>query len=130
MSERKDKTEASWPYFFGTFFGFLPALVLFLIRKDQPRTRANAAQVLNLEIGLLVFQMIGMFFWFIGIASLVATVDETTTSAPPGFGVLGLIWLAMMGLVFFRIALYIWLGIKASKGEDKTLRFVPKLIKP
>ena len=98
---------------------------MFFSKKDQPRTRSNSAQVLNIEIVLLGFQLVGMFIWFAGFASAVATIDENTTELPASFGLFFVVWGVMFAIFAVRIVVYLWLGIAATKGVDKTLRFVP-----
>ena len=83
-----------------------------------------------MEIVLLVVQLGGMFIWFAGFASTFATIDENTTELPVSFGLFFLVWVGMFALFVARIVVYLWLGIAATKGVDKTLRFVPKLVKP
>ena len=125
-----DNNEAAWPYWGALLLGFLPALILFFTKKDQPRTRANSAQVLNIEIVLTGIQLVGMFTWFAGFASALATIDENTTELPTSFGLFLLVWVVFFAIFAARLVVFIWLGVAATKGVDKTLRFVPKLIKP
>ena len=109
-----DNNEAAWPYWGALLLGFLPALILFFSKKDQPRTRSNSAQVLNIEIVLLGIQLVGMGVWFAGFASAIATIDENTTEIPASVGLFLLVWVAFFAIFVARIVLYIWLGIALS----------------
>ena len=129
-SSRADKDEAAWPYWGALIFGFFPALILFFAKKDQPRTRSNSAQVLNIEIVVFAVQMAAMFIGFAGFGATIAAIDENPAETLSFFGLFFLVSGVSMALLFAKFCLYLWLGIAASKGVDKSLRFAPKLIKP
>jgi len=129
----EDDSQAAFPYIFGIFFAFLPALILYLTKKDHPRVRFHSAQVLNTEILLFGLHFLGMAVWFVGIfATIFAAGTEAgpATGIPAGFGLLLLIWIGIFSLVFVRVGLYIWLAVSTSRGEDKALRYIPTLVKP
>ena len=69
----------------GIFFGFVPALIIYVIYKDRdPFVRRHATQALNFQIiiaiayivsSILIFVIIGIFtFIAAGIASLVFSI--------------------------------------------------------
>lgn len=69
----------------GIFFGFVPALIIYVIYKDRdPFVRRHATQALNFQIiiaiayfasFILTFLIIGIFTWIAaGIASLVFSI--------------------------------------------------------
>lgn len=127
-AQSDENTLAPLPYFLGIFLGFLPALVLYFIRKDAPRVRFNSAQVLNLELVLFVIQVVGMGIWTVGIVSEVTRSDGADPSFAPG--AFFLVWLVLFLLVLLRMGLYLWLGILAHRGEDRRISWIPRIIKP
>lgn len=90
----------------GIFFGFVPALVIYLIYKDRdPFIRRHSAQALN-------FQIVATIAYAISWVLLVVLI--------------GLLLLPAVGiavLVFSILA-----AIAANKGEDYTYPLVPQMI--
>jgi len=90
----------------GIFFGFIPALVIFLIYRDRdPFVRRHATQALNFQIIATIAYVISWTLLFIFIGALL----------------LPLVGLAV--LVFSIIA-----AIAANKGEDYTYPMVPQMV--
>lgn len=90
----------------GIFFSFIPALVVWLLKKDDSAyIAAEAKEALNFQITLLLAQLAA----YVLIVVLV------------GFLLLGLIWL--WNIVFCIIA-----AISSSKGEHYRYPFTLRLI--
>lgn len=77
----------------GIFFGFIPSLIVYLIRKDQPGpVLDNAREALNWQITALIgyivsmvlsIILIGLFlFWIIILCNLVLCIIATVKSSP------------------------------------------------
>lgn len=128
-----DESLAMLPYVLGLFFGFIPALIMFFVKKDNPRVRFHSAQVLNFEIAYFLVHLIAMGLWVVallGAFALSSSGAEPGDGSPAVFGLFLVVWLAMIALSFVRMGIYIWLAVKTSGGEDRTLRYVPQLVKP
>ena len=72
----------------GIFFGFIPALIVYLVKKDSPGwVLDNAREALNWQITVLIagvvcfilaFLLIGIFlFWILMLANLIFSIIAT-----------------------------------------------------
>jgi uncharacterized Tic20 family protein len=101
-----DKNIATITHLGGILFSFIPALVVWLLKKDDSEfIAAQAREALNFQITLLVAQFIAYVLVFILV----------------GFLLLGLIW--AFNIVFCIIA-----AISSSKGEYYRYPFTLRLI--
>lgn len=90
----------------GTIFSFIPALIVWLLKKDDsPYIADQAREALNFQITVLIAQVISSILIVILI----------------GFVLMGIIWLA-------NIILCIIAAIAASKGEYYRYPFALRLI--
>lgn len=86
------------------FFWFIPALVMFLIKKDDDFVYRNSVELLNFEITLTIAYFVLTFIPIIG-------------------------WLAMMGIAIAALVLLVMGALKAQNGEPVTFPFSMGLIK-
>ena len=90
-----EKNIATITHLGGILFSFIPALIVFLLKKDDSEfIRVQAREALNFQITLLLAQFVAYVLVFILV----------------GFLLLGLIWL-------FNIVICIIAAISSSKGE-------------
>jgi uncharacterized Tic20 family protein len=90
----------------GTIFSFIPALIVWLLKKDDsPYIADQAREALNFQITVLIAQVISSILIVILI----------------GFVLMGIIWLA-------NILLCIIAAVAASKGEYYRYPFALRLI--
>ena len=90
----------------GTIFSFIPALIVWLLKKDDSAYIADQArEALNFQITVLIAQVISSILIVILI----------------GFVLMGIIWLA--NIIFCIIA-----AVAASKGEYYRYPFALRLI--
>ncbi|MCR2783317.1 MULTISPECIES: DUF4870 domain-containing protein [unclassified Microbacterium] len=106
MSPADEKMWATLVHIGGVFFGFLPALIGYLILRDRgPFVRAHTAQALNFQLTVLIGLVAGGILVFLLI------------------GVLVLIVVAVLDVVYSIIA-----GVKAGQGQwyryPMTIQFV------
>lgn len=101
-----DKNIATITHLGGILFSFIPALIVWLLKKeDSEYIAAQAKEALNFQITLLLAQFVAYVLVFILL----------------GFILLGLIWL-------FNIVFCIMAAISSSKGEDCRYPFTLRLI--
>jgi hypothetical protein len=101
-----DKNIATITHLGGILFSFIPALIVWLLKKDDSEyIAAQAREALNFQITLLLAQFIAYILVFILV----------------GFLLLGLIWL-------FNIVFCIIAAISTSKGENYRYPFTLRLI--
>jgi uncharacterized Tic20 family protein len=86
------------------FFWFIPALVMFLVKKDDEFVYQNAVALLNFEITL--------------------TIAYFALAIIPILG-----WLAMMGVGIAALVLLVMGALKAQNGEPVAFPFTLQLVK-
>ncbi|MBW9095052.1 DUF4870 domain-containing protein [Microbacterium jejuense] len=95
MSPTDEKLWATLIHIGGIFFGFLPALIGYLVLKDRgPFVRAHTATALNFQLTLLIAYVVGVVLSAVGI------------------GVILLLAVWVLNIVFSIIA-----AVKANRGE-------------
>lgn len=101
-----EKNIATIMHLGGILFSFIPALIVFLLKKDDSEfIRVQAREALNFQITLLLAQFLAYVLVFILV----------------GFLLLGLIWL-------FNIVICIIAAISSSKGEHYRYPLTLRLI--
>ena len=102
-----DKTMALLAHLGGIFFGFIPSLVIWLIKKDSsPFVADQAKEALNFQITLIFGYILSFILMFIIIGIF-------------------MVW----ALVIANLVLCIVAGIKANGGEEYRYPFAIRLIK-
>lgn len=106
VASNDEKNIATITHLGGILFSFVPALIVFLLKKDDSEfIRVQAREALNFQITLLLAQFVAYVLVFILV----------------GFLLLGLIWL-------FNIVICIIAAISSSKGEHYHYPFTLRLI--
>ena len=101
-----EKTMALLAHLGGIFFGFIPALVIWLIKKDESAFVAEQAkEALNFQITVMIAFVISAILIFVVIG-------------------LFLIWVVMIG----NLVLCIVAGVKANSGESYRYPMAIRLI--
>jgi uncharacterized protein len=100
-----DKNIATITHLGGTVFSFIPALIVWLLKKDDPYIYDQAKEALNFQITVLIAQFIA------GVLAIILI----------GFIFIGIIWL--VNVVFCIIA-----AISTSKGEAYRYPFSLRLL--
>jgi uncharacterized protein len=100
-----DKNIATVTHLGGTVFSFIPALIVWLLKKDDAYIYDQAKEALNFQITVLIAQFIA------GVLAIILI----------GFIFIGIIWL--VNVVFCIIA-----AITTSKGEAYRYPFSLRLL--
>jgi uncharacterized Tic20 family protein len=101
-----DKNIAVLTHIGGIFFGFIPALVVWLLKKDDSAyIGAQAREALNFQITMIIAYMAAWALAFLLI----------------GFLLFPLLWIT-------NVVLCVLAAIKVSKGEDYQYPFALRLI--
>jgi hypothetical protein len=101
-----EKNIATITHLGGILFSFIPALIVFLLKKDDSEfIRVQAREALNFQITLLLAQFVAYVLIFVLV----------------GFLLLGLIWL-------FNIVICIIAAISSSRGVHYHYPFTLRLI--
>jgi uncharacterized Tic20 family protein len=91
-------------YILSIFFWIIPALIMFLVKKDDEFVYKNATELLNFGITLFIANFVLAFIPILG-------------------------WLAMLALALAALVLIIMGTLKVQKGEMYTFPFALRLIK-
>ena len=101
-----DKNIATITHLGGTVFSFIPALIIWVLKKDESAYISDQAkEALNFQITILMFQFVA------GVLAIILI----------GFVFMGIIWLA-------NIVLCIIAAISTSKGEKYRYPLTIRLI--
>ena len=116
-----EKSMAMLSHLLMIFAGFIPPLVIYLVKRDSKFVAFHAMQGLLWHAVMLVFQFLG----FAGIMiSMFLTIPHTAQK--PGasnqfpvafFGIMAAFWVLFLGLWMVNLVLGIVYCIKASRGE-------------
>lgn len=64
----------------GIFFGFIPALVVYLVLKDRgPFIRAHSATALNFQLTMLIAQVVSAVLWIVFIGMFLSIAVSIVT---------------------------------------------------
>lgn len=86
------------------FFWFVPALIMFLVKKDDRFVYEHAVELLNFEITLTIAYFVLMFIPILG-------------------------WLAIMAIGIATLVMLVMAALKVQKGESYVFPFALRLIK-
>ena len=100
-----DKNIATVTHLGGTVFSFIPALIVWILKKDDAYISDQAKEALNFQITVLMAQFVA------GVLAIILI----------GFIFMGIIWLA-------NVVLCIIAAISTSKGEQYRYPFTLRLI--
>ena len=103
------------------FAGFIPPLVIYLVKRNSRFVAFHALQALFWQIAYFVIIMLGMVIFF---ASVIGTMAPQfpkgmTNKAPPVglFVGMGALWLVLMAGWLVNLILAIYFGVKAHQGQ-------------
>lgn len=102
------------------WLGWLPALIIFLIKKESRFVRFHALQVLLFQIAVVIIWIAVMAAWMIVIFSMVfqTTPGSHPAQPPTGFFIAApIIWGAFFVTWIAVLVLAIVYAIKAGRGE-------------
>ncbi len=103
------------------FAGFIPPLVIFLVKKKSPFVAFHALQALLWQIARFLLIMLGMAILFVSIFDVVLhqlPKGEPNSALPVGFFVgFGAVWLFFMIGWVVNLVLAIVFSIKAHEGK-------------
>lgn len=99
------------------FGGFVPPLIIFLIKRESRFVRFHALQPLIWQASIAIVMMVAGCFMF--LTMLLTIPQQPKNAEPPVFFFLtfGIIWLAAIGSFFINVILAIYFGIKANEGH-------------
>ena len=106
------------PHILQVFGGFVPPLVILLVKRDSRYVRFHSLQALIYQVIALVVIAIGFVVFFIIMFTSIATAAQhNSKEIPQAFLLFPLVWLLFMGQYLVGIVLAIIFGIQCSKGK-------------
>ncbi len=101
-------------------FAFLPALIIYLVKKDNPWVKGEAAKAFNFVIGpSIVLFFLSVFYNIVGF----------TTNSLVGSAIACVFWLLAVAVVIGVIVYGVWNGIRTSNGEPTSYPFEIPILK-
>jgi uncharacterized protein len=115
LSPSDERTWSLLTHLLSMFFGFIPALVFYLIYKDRgPFVRAHSVTEWNFQLTLLIASFAGFLVAFGSVFGSIAVDDG---GAPPPFGLFFLGYFLILGIDVLRIIFGIIASIAANRGQ-------------
>ena len=74
MVSKDEKTMAVLAHILGIVAGFIPSLIIFLVKKDSKFVRSNAVNALNFQISLIIYYLIAGALTFVLVGILLFPV--------------------------------------------------------
>lgn len=103
-----------------SIFGFIPPLIIFLIKRESRFVSLHALQALLWHICYLVLMMLGvMVFMIVMVLTVVSQADNLKHGGPPAalFLAFPLLWLSIVAGGIVNLVLAVVYAVKASQGE-------------
>jgi uncharacterized membrane protein len=115
-----ERTMATLAHALQVVAGWIPPLVILLIKRDSKFVSFHALQALLFQVLFILFWIFFMVLWFMLIFTTVfSTAANSPRGQPPAgiFLAFPLIWLFAMGGWILVLVLAIVYAIKAGRGE-------------
>lgn len=102
-----------------SILGFIPPLIIFLVKRESRFVSFHALQALLWHIAYLIVVMVCGMAWFIIFFATIAhtAMDKGATPTVGIFLLIPLVWLAIVGGSIINLVLAIVYCIKAGQGE-------------
>jgi uncharacterized protein len=124
----EEKSYAVLTHVLSIFFGWIPALIMFLIyRQRGPFIRAHVVTEWNFQLSVLIADAVGLVIlligYFITIGSVVAISSQggeptgLPAGAVVGFIILGLGYLVLVAVRIIAIVFGIIASVRANRGQ-------------
>jgi uncharacterized membrane protein len=111
--------------------GFIPPLVILIVKRDSRFVAFHALQALLLQVFYFLMMVIGMVVWFAVIFGTIARGAGTPPNQPPTFVFMffPLLWLGAMAFWVLMIVGAVVYSIKAGRGEWAAYPLLGRLAK-
>lgn len=130
LSPSDEKTWAILTHVLAIFFGFVSALVLFLLFKDRgPFVRAHVVTEWNFQLTITILDAIAFVAIFAGTFGSIAASASTGTSVPPSLGwFLGGYFFILLTYLF-RLIFCIVAAVAANRGTFYRIPLAIRFVK-
>jgi uncharacterized Tic20 family protein len=119
LSPGEEKQFALLDHLLSIFFGFIPALIFFVMYRDRgPFVRAHTVTEWNFQLTMLIFQVAGFLLAFVSIfVSTMTIVPGTQSGPPPGIALFFVGYLLVLAVRVVVIIFGIIASMATSRGE-------------
>lgn len=117
LPTQEERTSAMLPHILQIFGGFVPPLVVLIVKRDSRYVRFHSLQALIWQGIATVALVIGFVSFFIIMFASIATLPQNSKEMPKGFLLFPLVWLLFMGQYAVSIVLAIIYGWQCSNGK-------------
>ena len=113
----EERTSAMLPHILQIFGGFVPPLVVLIVKRNSRYVRFHALQALIWQLIATAAIIIGFVSFFIIMFASIASVAPNSKEIPKGFFFFPMVWLLFVGQYGISILLAIIFGWQCSNGK-------------
>ena len=124
LAPAQEKQFALLTHLLSAFFGFIPALIMFLLYKDRgPFVRAHVVTEWNFQLTALIAQgipvVIALVGWATSFSSMLVSADSQSVSpaVPAGIALFFIGYVLAFGVGVARLVFCIIAAVAAQKGR-------------
>jgi uncharacterized Tic20 family protein len=130
MSVAEEKQWSILDYILSLFFGWVAALIFFLLAKDRgPFVRHHVANEWNFQLTQIIVTFVVGIVAFGGLIVSIAATRGSTDGAPPALGLFFLGYVLIIAIRVIGIVFGIIAAVKASRGELYTYPIAFRFVK-
>lgn len=122
-----ERTSAMLAQILQAFLGFIPPLVILVIKSKSRYVRFHSLQALLWQLISTAAFLLGFVLFFILMFVSIATASPGGKSVPAAIFLFPLVWLLFIGQYVTTIVLAIRFGFECSKGKWSQYPFIGKL---
>lgn len=130
MSMAEEKQWSILGYILSLFFGWIAALIFFLLAKDRgPFVRHHVANEWNFQLTQIVVTAVVAVVAVGGLIASIASMNGSTDGAPPALGLFFLGYVLIIAIRIIGVIFGIIAAVKASHGELYTYPIAFRFVK-
>lgn len=113
----EERTSAMLPHILQVFGGFVPPLVILIVKRNSRYVRFHSLQALIWQVIATVTIIIGFVSFFILMIATIPAAAQNKNEMPKAFFLFPLIWLMFLGQYGISAILAIVFGWQCSNGK-------------
>ena len=113
----EERSSAMLPHILQVFGGFVPPLVILIVKRNSLYVRFHSLQTLIFQLIATALVIVGFISFFIGMFASIASIPPNSKQMPKAFFFLPLIWLLFLFQYGLSILLAVVFGWQCSEGK-------------
>jgi uncharacterized Tic20 family protein len=113
----EERTSAMLPHILQIFGGFVPPLVVLIVKRDSRYVRFHSIQVLVWQLLITAAVMIGFISFMVLMFATIPTAAQNKNEVPKAFFFFPLLWLLFLAQYGISLLLAIIFGWQCSNGK-------------